>query len=354
LAGVHRAADYLARACREDGRFVYRVDLRDGRELGGYNMLRHAGAMYALANYQERWPEPTVEAALARAADYLKREHVRAVPGNDWLAVWSEPRDTAPREAKLGGAGLALTALGELEQVAPGSTPKVELRRLADFIVFMQKPDGTFHSKFLVDRGRDDSWVSLYYPGEAALGLLVLDELEGQTGGFRPVVVKALMALAAERRGQTGVPPDHWALLATARLPLAKLDRETQRALLDHGIQIAESMLSDRAPHAASSPLRGCFGDDGRTTPTATRLEGLLALESALSKSRARSAQEDALRARIRRVADEGVAFLLRAQVRSGRYRGALPRAFGRHEARIDYTQHALSAFMQYAALNPR
>ena len=61
-----------------------------------------------------------------------------------------------------------------------------------------------------------------------------------------------------------------------------------------------------------------------------------------------------------------GIEFLLRAQVKSGRYKGAIPRSPARiqstdpravrfntkaTEVRIDYVQHALSAFIGYKRL---
>jgi len=61
---------------------------------------------------------------------------------------------------------------------------------------------------------------------------------------------------------------------------------------------------------------------------------------------------------------DEGIQFLLRSQIRSGKYAGGIPRAiqvlpedhpqftesFNHRatEVRIDYVQHALSAMLQY------
>jgi hypothetical protein len=57
------------------------------------------------------------------------------------------------------------------------------------------------------------------------------------------------------------------------------------------------------------------------------------------------------------------IRFLLRSQVKEGRHRGAVPRAIARlpdapdkfnqrvTEVRIDYVQHAVSAWLAYAAL---
>ena len=79
-------------------------------------------------------------------------------------------------QAKLGGAGLGLIALAELDKIQPRFTPIADLRRLGRFIVFMLKSDGRLYSTFVpAAAGRQDHWQSQYYPGEAALGLLLLN-----------------------------------------------------------------------------------------------------------------------------------------------------------------------------------
>ena len=94
------------------------------------------------------------------------------------LAVWSEPevnRSGKPLQAKLGGTGLGLVALLSLENIQPGFTPLADLQALGRFTVYMQKEDGSFYSKYIPSAGgRWDEWQSLFYPGEAALGLLML------------------------------------------------------------------------------------------------------------------------------------------------------------------------------------
>jgi len=54
-------------------------------------------------------------------------------------------------------------------------TPMGYLPKLGNFLLFRQKTDGSFYSKYLPEKGgRDDCWRFLYYPAEAALGLLML------------------------------------------------------------------------------------------------------------------------------------------------------------------------------------
>ena len=335
------------RACGPDGKFVYRTDLDpEVTYPAGYNLLRHAGAMYALASYQLRWPRIEVAAALGRAARFLQSHVAPLEDRPDLAAVWSKGGEVA----KLGGAGLALVALGTMSRAAPTAIDVARLRPLGAFIRFMQKDDGSFYSKHYAAEGPSDDWVSLYYPGEAALGLLELQRIDPR-GDWGKTAVQALRFLALSRRGRTEVEADHWALIATAavlRSPAhAPSSDEVARLLRDHGRQIVESMLTQRRQHAGDSPLHGCFDAQGLTTPTATRLEGLQASLGFLEPT------DTDLRARVVSAVDEGVAFLLRSQVQDGPLRGAMPRAHpSSHaprasEVRIDYPQHAMSAWMQ-------
>ncbi len=336
---IDAAAGYLVRACGPDGRFVYRVHLDDPTPLPRDNILRHAGAMYALAQHHRRWPSAEAAAALGRASRQLEA-HV--APGDGWSAVFSTP---AHREAKLGATGLALVAWTHID---PPPVDLGSLRALGAFVRYMQAPDGRFVSKYFAGGGRDDGWQSLYYPGEAALGATLLAERD-PGAGWEALAERALMYLHRERQGDVRVPLDHWALLATRALHRAG---SLRAELQSHAEQICHSMLLANASPPPGHPLHGCFTGDGRTTPTATRLEGLIAALSFLD--------DQALRARIRREVDAGIGFLLRARVRGGPMDGAMPRALRlgdetddeAGEVRIDYVQHALSAWMDYLALS--
>ncbi len=213
-AAIDRSAAYLSRVCDADGRFTYRVDLDPAiTPESRYNILRHAGAIYALAQEHDRSQTGDVKHALLRAGSYLKQT-IQPVAGNRHMqAVWSLPElnETAtPRQAKLGGTGLGLIALLSLERVEPGFTPMDDLRCLGRFLLFMQKADGSFYSKFYPDDGgRNDQWASMYYPGEAALALLMLYERDPQPqwlGG----AAKALGHLARTGQQHPKTLPDQW------------------------------------------------------------------------------------------------------------------------------------------------
>ena len=340
-----------------------------------YNFLRHAGAIYALGQYEKSYPGANTLETIKRAAYFLKKASIDPIPEesapvpmrNDLLAVWSIPAVTGakkPLQAKLGGTGLGLVALVSLENSAPGTTPLDYLRQMGNFIIFMQKKDGSFYSKFYAHHGgKSDKWTSLYYPGEAALGLIMLYELDPDPQWLQ-AAADAIAYLARLRKGQSKVPADHWALLATAKLlplydrcqqPLPKVE------IVNHAVQICESILKTATHYPETMQSHGCLTDDGRTTATATRLEGLLAALDIIPDDK------KLLRKQILISSHEGIAFLLRAQVKSGEYAGAIPRAiqvlpenhirfskaFNKRatEVRIDYVQHALSAMLQYQQL---
>ncbi len=368
---MHRATGYLVANCQEDGKFVYLRDLeRPQHRPAGYNVLRHAGAIYVLCQYHAWDQSEDVEQAVQRAVDFLQRETFMRLPGRDeLLAIWSPPQlivSSSPWEAKLGGTGLGLAALVAAESVKPGLTSRRDLTALGAFLTYMQRPNGDFYAKFIPSAGgRRDDWISLYYPGEAALGLVRLYTLTNEPR-FLDAARKALLYLADSRANQTEVPADHWALLATAELMSlqgATLSDEERQRLLQHAAQVCRSILQERRPSERSPYTQGAFTVDGRTTPTATRVEGLMATLTFLP------ADEVDLRGEIEQACREAVAFLLASQCREGPLAGAMPRSIGRlrplwgastrefnqraGEIRVDYVQHALSAWIQYICYDP-
>ena len=396
-AAIDDCASYLCQHIDEEGRFDYLVSIGDTggvstRSSTGpeYNMLRHAGAIYALACYAQRTdrrmpseiadadrPElpqrepdasanlvarPLPEAPLRAAGEFLLRQ-IGSVPQQpeDLLAVWSRPAITgsrSPAKAKLGGAGLALVALTRLQQLGLIDVHQETFAGLARFVLFLQRPDGSFFPAYRPDLGRpEDDWSSLYYPGEAALGLLMLHERQPDERWVASAV-RALTRLARSRSGldEAEVPADHWALLATQQLlsqPAISLAADDRELLLEHARQICRSIL--KSQRLDSSDLQGAFDEEGRTAPVATRLEGLLSALAFLPP------QDRGLRTDIDQACHHGIRFLLRAQITQGPNRGGIrgavptsrvwkaqPTSAVAQTIRIDYVQHALSALMQY------
>ncbi len=368
LSAMQAAADYLGNATQADGKFNYRLNLDPSVRVNDrYNILRHAGTVYAMASYQRKYPSPRLAECIAKATEFLKSQSSVVPELPQCRAVWSEPElnnSGAVRQSKLGGNGLALVALCAVEQVAPGTTAPAELQGLAEFILHLQKQDGSFHSKYIpAEGGMLDTWTSLYYPGEAALGLIVLYELDANPR-WRDAGAAALLYLATSREDEDNVPPDHWAMIATARLlalPDDGLNAEQRQTLIAHARRVCGELANSSPPVINDALLVGSLTGDGRTTPTATRMEGLLA---AVQADLLLGPAAELTKAQ----AGRSIAFLLHSQIPNGPYAGGIPRAIARlpenepqdanedfnrraSEIRIDYVQHALSAMLSYQEL---
>ena len=375
---VHYGARYLMRVVRQTkgdrGRFIY--DLYENGEYRkkSYNVLRHAGAVFAMASYI-RWAPSHPKGMVvdldeltektAQAVDYLKTAFMKPFEysGNSvkMLALWDEPNligksKKGERCAKLGGAGLGLVALTSFEAVRPGTTKLEDLLLLAEFVKFMQRDDGGFESKYCEVMGMDEFFVSLYYPGEASLGLVQLYELTGREEYLR-TSLRAILYLANLRATSSSVEPDHWAMLATEKilkhLHVLRLEDEghVRELLLHHGDQVLRSLKS-ATKNMLVQERKGKTGDppkplDGRPTPIATRLEGFMA---ALSFSKNIQDLE------IRENAYVASRFLISSQVldvdESNIRHGGIPAVAGGSDQeskaiRIDYVQHAICGIMR-------
>jgi hypothetical protein len=375
---IDLAANYLLANIQSNGQFVYRRNTNPKIKIKPkYNILRHAGTIYALCSYQQLFPHRDTPAAIQRAGEFLVENAIAPLPeAPDILAVWSDPDingSDRPPQAKLGGTGLGLVALAQIQRMQPEWISIAKLQQLGQFLTYMQKEDGGFAAKYVPSQGgiRDD-WQSLYYLGEAALGLLELYQQDPQEVWLQ-AALDSLTYLARSRQGKKQVPADHWALLATEKL--FSLTTEEQRSgssnlLTNHARQICQQILR-HLPEQQVIEDWGLMRDvstslnaSGRTTPTATRLEGLLAAWSFLPESAMGELMEAAIRA--------GMVFLQRSQIREGPFAGGIPRAiaplssthhsddarksiqkFNRRatEVRIDYVQHTLSATIQYFRL---
>lgn len=361
---IKASARYLVKATKSDGMFTYRINMDPAvRVKKRYNLLRHAGTIYAMCTYYVKHPDEEMKSAIERAGRYLRDEALSTLPGKEnMLSVWCDPEvnGTAhPPQIKLGGTGLGLAALLNIEKIFPGFTPLPTLQALGRSILYMQKEEGSFYAKYIPSLGGlQDKWNSLFYPGEAALGLLMLYEKE-KSDIWLISAHKALEYLARIRKESTAVPPDHWALLATEKILLLEHDSTialSRPLLINHSLQICETMLQTQVDDLEYPRAEGAFSNDGKTTPTAVCLEGLLSALTFLPKNHE-------IRERIVSSVTRGIAFLIRAQIKKGKFIGAMPRAidkiggnsveskkFNRRatEVRIDYLQHAMSAMMQY------
>lgn len=350
---IDLAATYLEHNCDPNGRFAYKVDITSQQQSPSYNIIRHAGAIYSLAMLNRAHKDSEALDTMVRASEFLRRNYIGPGVRPDQQVVWSKPiiqeSNSQYHDAELGATGLGLVALAAVREVRPEAIPLEQLQSLGRFLLFLERGDGSFVSKYRLETGPVPNWESLYYPGEAALGLLALYQAD-HSPTWLNAAAKSLAYLAKSRAGLTTVPADHWALIATAEL-LRYCDPKTcpvsREELVRHAIQICDSILRQQRS-GSTMTLDGAFDSTGRTAPAATRMEGLLAAMEFLPKGKLSTEIEAATR--------RGVAFLIRAQIKSGPYTGGMPGAFlpearGGSEVRIDYVQHAMCVWLRYQKL---
>ncbi|MEQ8961181.1 MAG: hypothetical protein RLP02_25200 [Coleofasciculus sp. C2-GNP5-27] len=90
-SATNQAVHYLVQQIKDDGRFEYRLNMNPAVKVKEkYNILRHAGTIYALTLYYQRHPDPQVGSVLAKASQYLRDQPIYPLPDqNNLLAVWS-------------------------------------------------------------------------------------------------------------------------------------------------------------------------------------------------------------------------------------------------------------------------
>ena len=363
---VKRSIDYLVRTTDDQGKFAYIINTDpEIPPTDEYNVVRHAGTMYGLGMYLERYDEDAdqVRATLLKHGQFLRKQMQPVEGQEDMLAIWSDPSVTGlegPARAELGSAALGLIGLSCVEREAPGSVPPEELTALANFVLFMQREDGGFAARYIEGEGKQEVPVLLFYPGEAALALVLLYEVD-ENPRWLEAAAQAIAYMSRQRQEDRRPLLDHWMMLATARIwPLyGKTAQPVSREhLIHYSLDLCELLMEQRPVRIDDPRIKGCITGNGMTCPTATRVEGLVAALSYLPDEYA------TMRAKVRRVSEDAIVFLMNSQVTEGKYRGGVPYAMFRlpedhpyyrrqynllaGEIRIDYVHHAISGMMLY------
>ena len=342
LSQAKLSAGYLVRSVRPDGSFVYRYDLKKNVEEPGYNILRHAGTIFAMADLYGEFHDPKMKAGMDRTISFLEKQLVPGF-GNDSKSLLV--REGAA--VKLGGNGLALVALAEYSK-ATGSKDKREvMEKLALGILSFQEPSGRFKSKLFYPSGKDSGFVSEYYPGEALLGLVRLNQLFPDPRWLAAAERGAdwLISVRDQGKGLPQLPHDHWLLYA-----LSDLYRASPKALyLDHIIKLTDAIRLAQILSAENPAWVGGYYNPPRSAPTSTRNEGLCAAYQLLKELKNPKAKD------VLETLSRGLEFQLRTLVSAEDARqfpdperavGAVREDLTSSMVQIDYVQHSTSALL--------
>ncbi len=350
LEAARMGGDYLTHAVDEDGRFVYAYFPTTDQVTTGYNIVRHAGTLYSMVELYAQTGDPELLAALERALGYL----IRATQPCPGPSTGVETRCLVERdEVKLGGNALAVVALVEYVTVTGDETYLPETLELAAWIKDAQQDDGSMVHKIVVSTGEITAFESQYYPGEAILGMTRLHRYTGDEQ-WLDVAEAAAQFLILVR--DADVPTerlnhDHWLLYGLNDL----YRQRTEQMYLDHAVRITDAILMlQRQANPSYPDWLGSYYNPPRSTPTATRSEGLCAAYKLL-----RDYGLDEQADRIRTAMDLGVRFQLQTQFRPPsalyvqdpvRVQGGFHASLTDFTIRNDYVQHNISALLCVAA----
>ena len=356
-----RGGRYLVAHLAPNGRYVYEHDLwtgsaTDATRLGGnYSMPRHAGTTYFLAELyritREPWLREPIERAFAHLADLLARGRCAGVlpDGTAFDCVL----DRGEAVAQLGSTALTVVALAEYQR-ATGDTRYLALAgKLAAWLRYMQRPDGSFRHLYDVKtRTPDDHAELLYYSGEATLALARMHAI---TGDVR-------YAAAAERSLDWLVDwydffmagffygEEHWTCIAAEAIwPAAKRDKYMEFC---HGYgAFLRAQQAEAGEHPDEDDFAGAYNLTPfvvpYNTPAGSRTEAMI---SAYLLGNHHGAPDPQVAGQIR----AALQYALGQQIRPdsdfdvlGQGDGAMPGTPIDRNIRIDYVQHVCSAMIR-------
>lgn len=361
---IHLSSDYILRNINPDGQFVYERNLNSKVTVkDNYNVLRHCGTIYAMGMQYDYLSSESMKLATLKTVDFARNKFLAPLPQDSIkMAMWSTPeyeKKLHEKQAKLGGAGLGIVALSQAYQLNPEEQVLKEMIAMGSFICFMQKTDGNFYSKYIPGKGgKNDKFKSLYYPGEAILGLITLYGFD-KSDKWLDAAICGISYLANLRKDQQEIPGDHWALIASEQLlQISKVqhDPELRKLIIHHATQICRSMMKEQITNKDQQDVYGAYSYYGASTSASTALEGLISALQFLPKT-------TIFYKELIHSVEIGIEFLLKAQIKNDPYSGAFPYAVGsiygkrkdvkkfalaKTGVRIDYVQHALSALIKY------
>jgi small neutral amino acid transporter SnatA (MarC family) len=224
------AVDWFTRNQLDDGTWLYEYDADADRDLGSYNIVRHAGAIMGLYQAATAGIPGALESADRGRAWLL--QHLLERDG--WTAVSFDGRTA------VGATALFVAGLVE-RRLATGETGDDNLIRwLARFLVAQTEPSGAVLSDYDNAAGQPvPDRYSKYYTGEAYWALARVhrqfpDEGWGESADR---IGNYLATSRDEVEGYWPPLPDHWAaygLAETVEFPERDPDRPLTDAELDH------------------------------------------------------------------------------------------------------------------------
>jgi AMMECR1 domain-containing protein len=370
IAAARSGGDYLVRIQKASGQYEYLYDaLLDGFPGDHYNIIRHAGTAVSLFDLYRATKDRRYLLSAVHAVDYLKTRFQPAPaslepgPGPaeaDSASPTKKSSSSGPGapaiyvldydgKSRLGANGLALLALTREMRLAPRHGDASAAKGLAKAIIAMQRPDGSLDMYYRAGDD-DEEGYSLYYPGEAMLGLIEVYRLSPDPK-LLVAVTRGADYLISSQRHLASLPPDAWFEQTLEVLHGINGSRKYS----DHAIDLALSMIKEQYTSAAPAGFEGAISPGiPRSTPAGSRAEGNLAayrLARSLGDERAPqilSAIKSSAAFQISQQFNAENSFFLPDPTRAA---GGFHESIVSMRVRIDYVQHNISSLLGLAEL---
>lgn len=346
LSSAIRGGQYLTRSVGTNGKFVYVYRPKTDSIPDKYNILRHAGTVYAMLELYSVNGDIELLKAVNRAIKYLLSSVKPGLTEENNMACVVEKGFT-----KLGGNALAIIALAKYTEVTNDRQYMPVLLRLAKWIQNAQKESGEFYiQKQTYPDGEIIDFTSQYYPGEALLAMTRIYALDPADHWLDVAEKGANYLINIRDYGLThsALKHDHWLLYALEELYRYRPDQ----LYFDHAMQIARSITQSQNRGPKQPDWLGSFRSPPRSTPTATRAEGLCAAYL-LARDYSKPKEAEMILESIRLA----VAFQLQTQFMPEsvlylkdpqRSLWGFHKGLTNYEIRIDYVQHNISSLLGY------
>jgi hypothetical protein len=345
LDAARAAGAYLIRSVNPDGRFAYIYRPETDTVAPSYNLVRHAGTLYSMWELYAFHRNRELRAACERATQYMLK-NIRPFGPRQLGAKVLVGKDEA---IKLGGVALAIVSLAKCTTVTRDMQYLPLMKELGRYLQDSQFETGAFAHERVLATGERLEFESEYYPGEAIFGLVRLYPLDSNPEWLDMAEKAARYLIAVRDRGKSNAElnHDHWLLYGLNELYLYR----PKALYLEHANRIATAMCDKQHRRPEYPDYLGGYYIPPRSTPTATRSEGLVA---AYLLSRDFGNREDETR-RILSTIALGTCFQLQVQFHPEkamylknpqRCLGAFHGSLTNLDVRIDYLQHNISALL--------
>jgi hypothetical protein len=227
------------------------------------------------------------------------------------------------------------------------------LQGLGEFILALQNDDGNIFAYYDIEGKKINKEAeAIFYPAEAAAGLMYLYEIDLQEKWLN-AAKKIVLYLAKSRKSLAfEIPFDHWSVLVVEMLFKKNLVTPEERIeLRNYAEQMAIPILSNQITNRNNS-YYGAFKDNIRPCSLGTVMEGLASIYYCTDSEN--------LKKVILKSLSIGNMFLNKVQVKTGVHAGGLPNSANWVKAgvtpnasviRIDNVQHVVLGWLKYQEL---